>query len=96
MPKYQKYIENQLIKKHQYCFANISATKAWIFMKFFVVANYYLVILSFKSYEDPCINARTQVISNVKNVKNGKLYEAANERQEGKGWLWLQSSPFTL
>ena len=39
----------------QFYFANISATKAWIFMKFYVVVNYYLVSLNFK---DPCTNAR--------------------------------------
>ena len=44
-----KYLESQ------YCFANISATKAWIFMKIFMVANYYLVSLSFKFHKDPCI-----------------------------------------
>ena len=52
-----KYSENQ------YCFAYISATEAWIFMKFYVVVNYYLVSLSFKFHEDPCINARTQVVN---------------------------------
>ena len=31
-------------------------------MKFYVVVNYYLVGLSFKFHEDPCINARTRVI----------------------------------
>ena len=36
-----------MIKKDQHCFANISATKAWIFMKFDVVAKYYKVSLSF-------------------------------------------------
>ena len=35
-----------MIKKDQYCFANISATKARI-MKFYVVVNYYLMSLSF-------------------------------------------------
>ena len=35
-----KYLESR------YCFANISPTKAWIFMKFFTVVNYYLVNLS--------------------------------------------------
>ena len=34
-----------MIKKDQHCFANISATKALIFMKFYVVVNYYLVSL---------------------------------------------------
>ena len=43
----------------QFYFANISATKAWILMKFYVVVNYYLVSLSIKLYDDPCINVRT-------------------------------------
>ena len=34
MWKYVKYIEKLMIFKSQYCFANISATKAQIFMKF--------------------------------------------------------------
>ena len=34
-----------MIKKHQYCFENISATKAQIFMKSYVVINYYLLII---------------------------------------------------
>ena len=37
----------------QYCFANISAMEALIFMIFFVVVNYYLVSLSLKFHEDP-------------------------------------------
>ena len=36
------------IKKHQYCFANISAMKAKIFLKFYKVVNFYLVTLCFK------------------------------------------------
>ena len=52
-----------MIKKHQYCFANISATKARIFMKFYMVVNYYVVSLSSKFYEDPCTNARTRGIN---------------------------------
>ena len=48
---------------HQYCFANISTTKAPNFMKFYVVINYYLVSLSFKFYEDPCINAQIRVVN---------------------------------
>ena len=47
----------------QYCFANISATEARIFMKFYVVVNYYLVSLSFKFPEDMCINACAVVIN---------------------------------
>ena len=50
-----------MIIKYQYCFANISVTKAWIFMTFYVVVNYYIVSLSFKFHGDPCINARAQI-----------------------------------
>ena len=52
-----------MIKKDQHCFANISATKARIFMKFYVVVNYYLVNLSFKFHEDPNSNARARVVN---------------------------------
>ena len=61
-----KDVENTLkimYSESQYCFANISATEASIFMKFYVVVNYYLVTLSFKFYEDPCINARARVVN---------------------------------
>ena len=47
----------------QYCFANISAMEARIFMKFYMVVNYYLVNLSFKFYEDPSTNARARVVN---------------------------------
>ena len=52
-----------MIKKDQHCFENISATKARIFMKFYVVVNCYLVNLSVKFYDDPCINACTRVVN---------------------------------
>ena len=52
-----------MIKEHQYCFANISLTKARIFMKFYMVVNYYLVNFSFKFHEDQCINACTRVVN---------------------------------
>ena len=52
-----------MIKKHQYCFANISATKAIIFKKFYLVINYYLVSLCLKFQEDPCINACARVVN---------------------------------
>ena len=44
----------------RYCFANISATEARIFMKFYVVVNFYLVSLSLKFHEDPFVNARAR------------------------------------
>ena len=52
-----------MIKKHQYCFTNIFVTKALIFMKFYVVVNYYLVSLSLKFHDDPCINAPARVVN---------------------------------
>ena len=51
------------VKKHQYCFANISGRKALISMKFYLVINYYLVSLCLKLQEDPCINARARVVN---------------------------------
>ena len=59
-----KKVASQVKKnKHQYCFANISATKARIFIKFYVVVNYYLVSLSSKFHKDPCANARARVVN---------------------------------
>ena len=49
----------------QYCFANISAKEAWIFMKFYVLDKYYLAILSFKFHEDPYKNARACFIGSA-------------------------------
>ena len=51
-----------MIKKHQNCFADIFATKARIFRKFYVVVNYYLVSISFKFHKGPCTNAHVQFI----------------------------------
>ena len=47
----------------QFYFANISATEARIFMKFYMVVNYYLVNLNFKFHEDLNSNARARVIN---------------------------------
>ena len=60
-------------KKHQYCFANISPTKARIFLKFYAVVNFYLVRWSFKFHEDSCINACTRV---VKAHANARIYNS--------------------
>ena len=48
----------------QDCFGNISPTKAQIFMKFYMVVNYYLVSLSLKFYiiKHSCTNAHKQVV----------------------------------
>ena len=48
---------------HQYCFANISTTKAPNFMKFYVVINYYPESLYFKFHEDFCINRCAQIVN---------------------------------
>ena len=61
--KISKIHWKSMIKKHQYCFANISATEARIFMKFYMVVNYYLVILCIKFHSDWCINARARVVN---------------------------------
>ena len=50
-----------MITESQFYFANISTTKARIFMKFYVVVNFYLVSLSFKFHTDLCIDACTNV-----------------------------------
>ena len=49
-------MENTLKIKvfRKFCFANISATEARIFMKFYVVVNYYLVSVDFKFHGDLC------------------------------------------
>ena len=52
-----------MFSKSQYCFANISTTEAWILMKFYMVVNWYLVSLSIKFHEDPCINAHVRVVN---------------------------------
>ena len=52
-----------MITESQFYFANISATKARIFMKFYVVVYYYLVNLCVKFHDDPCINARARVVN---------------------------------
>ena len=43
--------------------SELIGTNAWIFMKFYVVVNYYLVSLGFKFYEDPCINEHIRVVN---------------------------------
>ena len=52
-----------MITESQFYFTNISATKARIFMKFHVVVNHYLLILSLKLNEDPCTNELAQVVN---------------------------------
>ena len=50
-----------MIKQTPVLFANISARKAWILMKFYVVVNSYLVSLNF--HEDPCTIPCARVIN---------------------------------
>ena len=45
-----------------YCFANISASKTRIFMKYYLVVNYYLVSLSLELHEYPIPNVRALAI----------------------------------
>ena len=52
-----------LITESQFYFANISAPEARIFMKFYVVINYYLRNLSFKFHKDRCINMGARVVN---------------------------------
>ena len=49
-----------MITESQFYFTNISATKARIFMKFFVVVYYYLVSLSVEFHDNLRINACTE------------------------------------
>ena len=52
-----------MITERHFHFVNISATKAQIFMKFYVVVIYYLVIICIKFHSDLCINARARVVN---------------------------------
>ena len=47
----------------QYCFANISAMEARIFMKFYMVVNYYLESLTLKFHGYLSTNARARVVN---------------------------------
>ena len=67
LEKYEKYFENQPLKDANIVsqikiFTNISVRKVWIFMKLYVVVNYYLVSLNFKFHEDSCITACAWVV----------------------------------
>ena len=66
-----------MIFKSQYCFANISATEAQIFMKFEthihkIVRNHHMIFR-----KDPCTHARTQDVSvcaRVSSRQNARTY----------------------
>ena len=47
----------------QNCFANISETKSWIYMKSYMVVNYYLVSLNFKFHKNSYSNAWSRVVN---------------------------------
>ena len=72
----------------RYCFANISATKARIFIKFYVVVNSYLVSLSFKFHGDPSINARTRVVNaRIRDITCAHAFSArARAFRHGSPW----------
>ena len=89
--------------KCQYCFANISPTKALIIMKFCVVVNYYLVSLSLKFHEDPCINVCTPVVNACAHVSSrvrvfttpvdqtnvSIVLQISRQRKLGSSWNFL-------
>ena len=77
-----KYLESR------YCFANISATKARIFIKFYVVVNSYLMSLSFKFHGDPSINARTRVVNaRIRDITCAHAFSArARAFRHGSPW----------
>ena len=83
-----KYIENQGLNKHQYCFANISPTQALIIMKFCVVVNYYLVSLSLKFHKDSCINARARAVNARAHVLSRVRTFTTCARSFVHGFLW--------
>ena len=75
--------------KHQYYFTNISATKARIFMKFYVVVNYYLVRLSFKFHDHLCINGRARVVNARtcnKSCARTDRHEISNLNSQDNNW----------
>ena len=79
-----------MIKKHHYCFANISATKAQIVMKFYEVVNYYLVIIcrvekTFNSSYKPnpeMINLPT--FSEMRLLDNGTEFDSCSVKNRKK------------
>ena len=72
----------------QYCFANISPTKAWIFMKFNIANIYYLISLSFKFHEDLCINASTRVV-NVRTHVLSQVREFMTHAHALCAWIFI-------
>ena len=86
--KYARYIKNKGFNKCRYCFANISATKAWIVMKFYVVVTYYLVSLPVKFHKDSCINARTGAVNARAHVLSRLRAFTTFARAFVHGFLW--------
>ena len=60
---YAKYIENQGFNKHQYCFPNISATKALILIKFDTWAHKIVRNHQKKFRKDPCTYGCTRRVN---------------------------------
>ena len=58
--KYGKYIENKGLIKRHYCFANISATKAPILMKFETFIHEIIPSYHMNFRKDPCIHEDTR------------------------------------
>ena len=83
-----KYIENQGLNNHQYCFANISGTKARIFMKFYMVVNYYLGSLTFNFHKDSCINVRARAVNARAHVLSRVRAFTTCARAFVHGFLW--------
>ena len=66
-----------LITESQFYFANISATEARIFMKFYMVVKYYLENSSFKFHKDWCINVRARVvIARARFIASVRVYDS--------------------
>ena len=78
-----------------YCFANISATEAQIFMKFYVGVNFYLVNLSLKFHKDPCIDTRARVVNARAHVISRMRAFTARARTFMHGSLWKLTLKFT-
>ena len=69
-----------MITESQFYYANISATKAQIFMKFYVVVKYYIVILSFKFHDNLCINVRARAVNVRARAVNVRAHDLSRVR----------------
>ena len=78
------YIKNQGSNKRQYCIANISATKAPIFLKFETKVHQIVMNNHTNFRKDPCTHARTQ----GKNVRARVL-----SRQNARAHVFASCAP---